>query len=76
MSDHYDSTHSTHYRYARPELLGEHRVLLQTSSSYDKRRRPSALAPIGAAFNLRKRIQHCGAQCAIRRELQRALSKR
>ncbi len=37
MSVFFDITHSTHYRYARPVSLGEHRVLFRPRDSHDLR---------------------------------------
>lgn len=37
MSDYFDITHSSHYRYAQPVLLGEHRVLYRPRGSHDMR---------------------------------------
>ena len=37
MSVFFDITHSTHYRYARPVTLGEHRVLFRPRDSHDLR---------------------------------------
>ena len=37
MSVHFDITHTTHYRYARPVALGEHRVMFRPRGSHDLR---------------------------------------
>lgn len=37
MSVFFDITHTTHYRYAQPVLLGEHRVLFRPRGSHDLR---------------------------------------
>lgn len=37
MSIHFDITHTTHYRYAQPVVLGEHRVLFRPRGSHDLR---------------------------------------
>ena len=37
MSVHFDITHTTHYRYAQPVRLGEHRVMFRPRDSHDLR---------------------------------------
>ena len=37
MSIFFDITHTTHYRYAQPVTLGEHRVLFRPRDSHDLR---------------------------------------
>ena len=37
MSVHFDITHTTHYRYAQPVQLGEHRVMFRPRDSHDLR---------------------------------------
>ena len=37
MTVHFDITHTTHYRYARPVALGEHRVMFRPRGSHDLR---------------------------------------
>ena len=37
MSAHFDITHTTHYRYAQPVRLGEHRVMFRPRDSHDLR---------------------------------------
>ena len=37
MSVFFDITHTTHYRYAQPVALGEHRVLFRPRDSHDLR---------------------------------------
>ena len=37
MADTFDITHTTHYRYSKPVLLGEHRVMFGPRGSHDMR---------------------------------------
>ena len=37
MADTFDITHTTHYRYSKPVLLGEHRVTFGPRGSHDMR---------------------------------------
>ena len=53
MSVFFDITHSTHYRYAQPVTLGEHRVLFRPRDSHDLRVLATDMQVTPAAANIR-----------------------